>query len=243
LGLMYDEITLLKNRTIAYEETIELEKAKLRQSIEDICHQLKTPLTSVSIYTELLLGKDNENEYLMNIDQQVQKINYLIQGLLKLAKLQSHQVKFGFEDLSINQVMQMAIESLQSICQDTQITIQQTDLHFYYDESWLQEALSNIIKNSLEENCQHISISFEEHQQYIKVFICNDGKEIDGKDLPHIFERFYHTSKQQGVGIGLALAKEIIERHHGSINAYNQNGVIFELTFPKYQVSQKYKVS
>lgn len=243
LGLMYDEITLLKNRTIAYEETIELEKAKLRQSIEDICHQLKTPLTSVSIYTELLLGKDNENEYLMNIDQQVQKINYLIQGLLKLAKLQSHQVKFGFEDLSINQVMQMAIESLQSICQDTQITIQQTDLHFYYDESWLQEALSNIIKNSLEENCQHISISFEEHQQYIKVFIYNDGKEIDEKDLPHIFERFYHTSKQQGVGIGLALAKEIIERHHGSISAYNQNGVIFELTFPKYQVSQKYKVS
>lgn len=243
LGLMYEQITLLNKRALAYEETIELEKEKLRQTIDDICHQLKTPLTSVSIYTELLLEKDKTNEYLVNIDQQIQKMNNLIQNLLKIAKLQSHQVEFSFEDLPIEDVFNYAIESLHSLIKDTEIKIQQTNIHFYYDESWLQEALSNIIKNSLEENCQHISISFKDHNQYIKIFIYNDGKEIEEKDLIHIFERFYHSSKQQGVGIGLSLSKEIIERHHGNIVVYNQRGVVFELTFPKYQVNEKYKVS
>lgn len=76
------------------------------------------------------------------------------------------------------------------------------------------------------------------------MFIYNDGEAIQEKDLPHIFERFYHTKKQQGVGIGLALSKEIIEKHHGSIQAYNdRNGVVFEILFPRYQMNNKFKVS
>lgn len=95
----------------------------------------------------------------------------------------------------------------------------------------------------MEHGCSKIKVTFEEHQQYIKCFIYNNGEEIKEKDLPHIFERFYHSAKQQGVGIGLALSKEIIEKHHGLVTAYNDNGVVFEITFPLFQMNDKYKVS
>lgn len=244
LGLLYDEIVILKKRTTAYQETIQKEKNKLRQTIEDICHQLKTPLASVSIYNELLL-EEQPHHYLIETQQQIEKMKYLINSLLKLAKLQGSQVDFDFQYLPIYEVLQLSLQALHSLIQQTStsITIEKTEAYLYYDESWLQEALSNIIKNSLEHGCSKIKVTFEEHQQYIKCFIYNNGEEIKEKDLPHLFERFYHSAKQQGVGIGLALSKEIIEKHHGLVIAYNDNGVVFEITFPLFQMNDKYKVS
>ncbi len=246
LGLLYDEMVRLKKRTSAYEDVIQQEKNTLRQTIEDICHQLKTPLTSISIYNDLLLEGEIQENYFIEIHQQLEKMKYLISSLLTLAKLQSSQIEFEFEYQSIQEVIQLSLQSLQSLIEKTHtdIHIENIQTCFYYDESWLQEALSNILKNSLEHHCTHIDITFQEHQQYLKVFIYNDGEPIHEKDLPHIFERFYHTQKQQGVGIGLALSKEIIEKHHGSIQAYNANdGVVFEILFPRYQMNNKLKLS
>ena len=246
LGLLYNEMMRLKKRTVAYEKVIQQEKDKLRQMIEDICHQLKTPLTSISIYNDLLLDGKIQDNYFEEINQQIEKMKYLINSLLTLAKLQSSQIEFEFEYQSIQEVIQLSMQSLQPLIKKTriQIHIEELETCFYYDESWLQEALSNILKNSLEQTCSRIDITFLEHQQYFKMFIYNDGEAIQEKDLPHIFERFYHTKKQQGVGIGLALSKEIIEKHHGSIQAYNdRNGVVFEILFPRYQMNNKFKVS
>lgn len=246
LGLLYNEMMRLKKRTVAYEKVIQQEKDKLRQMIEDICHQLKTPLTSISIYNDLLLDGKIQDNYFEEINQQIEKMKYLINSLLTLAKLQSSQIEFEFEYQSIQEVIQLSMQSLQPLIKKTriQIHIEELETCFYYDESWLQEALSNILKNSLEQTCSRIDITFLEHQQYLKMFIYNDGEDIQEKDLPHIFERFYHTKKQQGVGIGLALSKEIIEKHHGSIQAYNdRNGVVFEILFPRYQMNNKFKVS
>lgn len=246
LGLLYNEMMRLKKRTVAYEKVIQQEKDKLHQMIEDICHQLKTPLTSISIYNDLLLDGKIQDNYFEEINQQIEKMKYLINSLLTLAKLQSSQIEFEFEYQSIQEVIQLSMQSLQPLIKKTriQIHIEELETCFYYDESWLQEALSNILKNSLEQTCSRIDITFLEHQQYLKMFIYNDGEAIQEKDLPHIFERFYHTKKQQGVGIGLALSKEIIEKHHGSIQAYNdRNGVVFEILFPRYQMNNKFKVS
>ena len=246
LGLLYNEMMRLKKRTVAYEKVIQQEKDKLRQMIEDICHQLKTPLTSISIYNDLLLDGKIQDNYFEEINQQIEKMKYLINSLLTLAKLQSSQIEFEFEYQSIQEVIQLSMQSLQPLIKKTriQIHIEELETCFYYDESWLQEALSNILKNSLEQTCSRIDITFLEHKQYLKMFIYNDGEAIQEKDLPHIFERFYHTKKQQGVGIGLALSKEIIEKHHGSIQAYNdRNGVVFEILFPRYQMNNKFKVS
>ena len=229
LGLLYNEMMRLKKRTVAYEKVIQQEKDKLRQMIEDICHQLKTPLTSISIYNDLLLDGKIQDNYFEEINQQIEKMKYLINSLLTLAKLQSSQIEFEFEYQSIQEVIQLSMQSLQPLIKKTriQIHIEELETCFYYDET-----------------CSRIDITFLEHQQYLKMFIYNDGEAIQEKDLPHIFERFYHTKKQQGVGIGLALSKEIIEKHHGSIQAYNdRNGVVFEILFPRYQMNNKFKVS
>lgn len=241
LGLLYNEMRQLKKRTKAYEETIQEEKDRLRETIEDICHQLKTPLTSISIYNELLLNEEENNENLQKTQEQIEKMKYLISSLLKLAKLQSHQVSFEYEYLPIKDMIELSLQSVHSLIQqrNVEIKIEERDLMFYYDESWLQEAMSNILKNALEHGCSLIQISFEEYQNSFKIKIYNNGLAIDEKDLPHIFERFYHTQHQQGVGIGLALSKEIIERHHGYIDVYNEHGVVFEIMFLKYEMKEK----
>lgn len=244
LGLLYDEMKQLQKRTDAYERTIEEEKKKLRKTIEDICHQLKTPITSISIYNELLKN-DYQKEYVDESYQQIEKMTYLMNSLLTLAKLESNQIEFDFQDLYIKNIVQLSLQSLHSLVQthDVNVEIEDCDIHLYCDESWIQEAISNILKNNIEHGCSKIHISFVKYNQYIKVIIHNNGEEINSKDLPHIFERFYHTQNQQGVGIGLSLSQEIIQRHHGSIEAYNQNGVVFEMMLPIYQVTQKYQLS
>ncbi len=244
LGLLYDEVKQLQNRTNAYEQTIEEEKKKLRKTIEDICHQLKTPITSISIYNELLKN-DYQKEYVEESYQQIEKITYLLNSLLTLAKLESNQIEFDFQDLYIKNIIQLSLQSLHSLLQihDINVEIEDCHIHLYCDESWIQEAISNILKNNIEHGCSKIHISFVKYNQYIKIVIHNNGEEINSKDLPHIFERFYHTQNQQGVGIGLSLSQEIIQRHHGSIEAYNQDGVVFEIMLPIYQVTHKYQLS
>ena len=95
LGLLYNEMMRLKKRTVAYEKVIQQEKDKLRQMIEDICHQLKTPLTSISIYNDLLLDGKIQDNYFEEINQQIEKMKYLINSLLTLAKLQSSQIELN----------------------------------------------------------------------------------------------------------------------------------------------------
>lgn len=244
LGLLYEEMKRLKQRTEAYEQTLNTEKDKLRQTMEDICHQLKTPLTSISIYNELLMDGEIQKDYFIEMDQQIEKMKYLINSLLKLAKLDGSQIDFDFQYLSIQKVFELSVQSVRSLIKQyhVDISIQPTDLYLYYDESWLQEALSNIMKNSIEHHSRSIDVSFENHSQYLKIKIHNDGDEIDDKDLPHIFERFYHHSTN-GVGIGLSLSKQIIYKHHGSLSVYNQEGVVFEIVLPMMKMNDKYKLS
>lgn len=244
LGLLYDEVKQLQKRSEAYEQRIEDEKQKLRKTIEDICHQLKTPLTSISIYNELL-ENDYQQDYVKESSKQIEKMTYLINNLLTLAKLENNQIEFDFQDLYIKNVIQLSLQSLSSLVQSHNIIVEIDDcnVHLHCDESWLQEALSNILKNNIEHGCSKIHISFIEYDRYIKIIIHNNGEEIPSQDLPHIFERFYRTLHQQGVGIGLSLSQEIIQRHHGSIEVSNQNGVVFEILLPIYQLNHKYALS
>lgn len=244
LGLLYDEVKHLQKRSFAYEQTIETEKQKLRKTIEDICHQLKTPMTSISLYNELL-ENDYQLEYVQESSLQIEKMKCLINSLLKIAKLESHQVDFDFQDISLQDLFELSLQSLYSFIQKENILIDKKQCigSICCDESWLQEALMNILKNNIEHGCTTIRITSQKYDQYMKIKIYNDGETIDPKDLPHIFERFYHIDHKHGVGIGLALSQEIIHRHHGTIEVYNQDGVVFEILIPCYQVSHKYQVS
>lgn len=241
LGILYEEMKQLKKRTLAYEEKIEIEKQKLRNTIDDINHQMKTPLTSISINNELI-EMEYTNPYSKEIDNQIDKINYLIFYLLTISRFENHRIELEYHNLPIQYLFDLSLQKIHSIIQQNniKINIENIDFSFFYDEQWLSEAITNILKNNIEHKCSIINISFIKYDKHIKIIIHNDGEEMKDDDIPHIFERFYHSKNHNGTGIGLALTKEIINRHHGSIDAYNNQGVVFELLFPIYQVNEKH---
>lgn len=201
-GLLYDKIMSLKKENQRYQDMIQDEKQKLKRNIDDICHQMKTPLASLFIYNEILSDKYEDQELKDSI-QQIEKMNYLFNSLLRLSKIES--IELDFVELPIEYVLELSLQSLHTLIENKNIEIKKeyVDTSVYYDESWLQEALSNIIKNQLEQECSTITIRLEDYKEYVKVYISNDGPEICQDDLPHIFERFYRAknSKSQGIGI------------------------------------------
>ncbi|MFR7590421.1 MAG: sensor histidine kinase [Longibaculum sp.] len=244
LGVIYDKVKRLKQENLNCQMQVKEEKKKLKKDIEDICHQMKTPLTSLSLYNEML-EKRYDYKYVQESAQQIEKMSCFLHGLLKLSQVE--MIDFDFTNLPMDYVVDMAIDGLYAMIHEYHVKInhQRKKIFFYCDERWLQEALSNILKNAMEKGCHHLTISYEKHEQYFKIYIYNDGVEMDEEDISHIFERFYKTKDRsgQGVGIGLSLTKEIINKHHGQVIAYNQNGVVFELSFPLYLLSDKYLVT
>lgn len=244
LGILYHKVQRLKQENFKYQQAVMKEKKKLKKDIEDICHQMKTPLATLLLYHEMLMKK-YEDEIVCKGLIQIEKMNHFMKGLLKLSQVET--ISFQYDLLPIGYIVDLSLQSVYSFIQSHHVCLHHDvmDISFYCDESWLQEAFSNIFKNAIENDCQTLSISYEYHEQYFKMYIHNDGKEISDKDLPHIFERFYHTKNASGngVGIGLSLTQEIIQKHHGHISVYNQDGVVFEITFPLYALSQKYDVT
>lgn len=174
--------------------------------------------------------------------QQIDKLKDLISSLLTLAKLENDVVHFEFQKLPLKYLLDLSIQSIYSLIQEKEIIIDVQDKEFFYDESWLVEAISNILKNALEQEAvTKIKINSQVIENYLKVYIHDNGQGIDSKDLPHLFERFYKSknSHKESVGIGLSLTKEIIRLHHGFIDVYNDQGACFELTFPLYAISEK----
>lgn len=242
LGIIYDKVKKLKQENKKYQNDTFDEKMKIKKDMEDICHQMKTPLASLSLYNELLMER-YRYDIVQKSSIQIDKMNDFINGLLKLSQVET--IPFQFELLSIDYIVNLAIQSVYPLIESHKVEVYHNviDIPFYCDESWLQESISNIFKNAVENGCHTLSISYENYSQYFKLMIHNDGNEISKKDLKHIFTRFYHTKESKGVGIGLALTQEIVQRHHGSINVYNQDGVVFEITLPLHSLSEKYDVT
>lgn len=243
IGILYDRITDMKKRTNAYEELIKQEKENLRKIIDDICHQLKTPLSSISINNEILLEKYHDIRLERN-QQQIEKINHLLQSLLTISKLENNAVHFNFQKLPMKYIIDLTLENIYSLTKDKNIICKDINGEIYCDEGWIVEGLSNIIKNSLEqESVKYITINSNSNEQYVKLIIKDDGTGFDDKDIKNIFKRFYKgkNSHKESTGIGLALTKEIIRNHHGYIEIYNAEGACFEITFPKLNVNEKKK--
>lgn len=241
IGLLYEKIFVLNERNNAYLKLIQQEKNKLKETIENICHQMKTPLSSISINNELLMDI-MDSQRLKTNQEQIEKMKYFLNSLLTLAKLESHTIEFDFQKLPLHYLIDLSLQNINSFNNKCQIHNHIQDIDFYYDENWLVEAISNIIKNALEQDSvHHITLTSEVVENYLKLYIQDDGKGIHQKDLPHLFERFYkcQNQKKDSIGIGLSLSQEIIKNHYGYIEVYNHHGACFELTFPLLQVSQK----
>lgn len=237
---LYKIMTLLKTQN----EQLNTDKLYLADSLADISHQLKTPLTSMMVMSDLLKDEKNEdkrNEFLSIIEVQLDKMKWLITNLLKISKLDAGTTEFKHEKFNISPVLEKSLKPFYVTCDIREIEIDNeiNDFEFVGDDNWTGEAIENIIKNCIEHTENNGTIKFfsERTNVYNSLFIQDNGCGIAKEDLPHIFERFYHgkNSSSESVGIGLALAKTVLEKEKGDIivNSELGKGSIFELRFYK----------
>ena len=223
------------------------DKENLKMSVEDISHQLKTPLTSITIMLDNL--KDNPNmeektkqKFIFEISKQVEWINWLVISMLKLSKLDANVVQFYDEKINLKKFIGEIIKNLEipiEVKNQKIIIDGDENVSFIGDYKWQQEAITNIIKNCIEhnENNGTIYINYEENSLFTKITIRDEGEGIPKEELKHIFERFYKgkNSSENSVGIGLALAKNIIEKNNGMINCKSEldKGTEFVIKYMK----------
>ena len=249
-----DELSNLKNElykiTIMLKEESEIsrqDKENIKMSVEDISHQLKTPLTSIMIMLDNLKDNPNMNEdtkqrFIFEISKQVDWINWLVISILKLSRLEADVVKFSNNKINVKKFIDEIIGNLEIPIEikNQKISIEgDEDASFIGDYKWQQEAITNIIKNAIEHNKENgkITIKYEENVLFTKITIIDEGQGIAKEDLKHIFERFYkaQNSSDNSVGIGLSLAKNIIEKNNGMINCKSEigNGTEFIVKYMK----------
>lgn len=244
-----DELSILKNElykiTVMLREQSEnsiKDKMQLKKSLEDISHQLKTPLTSITIMLDNLLDNPNmdvdiRNDFIKSIYREISNINFFIQALLKLSKFDVNTIKFNRKEEKIRDIIDQAQQNVETLCDLRKIKIETIpdfgqapfrNPEVVCDIKWQVEAITNIIKNCVEhsESGTKISIKYGKNDLYSEILIEDQGSGIDPEDLKHIFERFYKgkNSRKDSVGIGLSLAKTIIEKDNGYITVESEIG-------------------
>lgn len=236
-------ISILKNEiyrtAITLQEQanrLEKEKQFLSNSIADISHQLKTPLTSLIMISDLLqtnnLKEAQARELLRDMKTILNKLEWLITSLLSFAKFDSGQIQLKSTPLNLANVISKVLKSLEIAIEVKDIKIITScdeNITILADEQWTCEALQNILKNCVEytNTNGNIYISAVNTSLYVELTIKDTGVGISEQDLPHIFDRFYKgkNSKVTSVGIGLAFAKAIITKQNGSIEAESELGI------------------
>lgn len=238
---MYKTVVMLKNDA---DNSLK-DKIIIKTYLEDISHQLKTPLTVINISLDNLIDnpnmdEKNRNEFISKISKEVTNINNLIQNLLKLSKFDVNVINFINKSVSIKELINKSIDKISLIADLKNINIKVNilnDFSLNIDLNWQIEALSNIVKNAIEHSNENdiVYINCNDNKIYSKIEIINNGI-INDKDLNKIFDRFYTNKKgySESVGIGLSLAKNIIEKNNGKIDVYSKDGkTIFTIKYYK----------
>ena len=249
-----DEISRLRNElyktTILLRESAEnseKEKTNLSNSLADISHQLKTPLTSIRIMLDNIeenpnMDEKTRNEFIEEISRQIDWISSLVISLLKLAKFDAGAIVMQDTQINVKKLIDNVINNLAIMIDIKNIKIEEKideDVILRADYNWQLEALTNIIKNCIEHSKEDskIKIEVENNSIFVKIKITDEGEGIEKEDLSHIFERFYKSKQasENSIGIGLSLAKTIIEKENGYIKVDSElgKGTTFEIKYLK----------
>lgn len=245
-----DDMSLLKNEI--YKITVNLReqadnslnaKKSLKNSLSDISHQLKTPITSILIMVDNIIDDDNmpvdlRREFLQDIRRETNNISFLVQSLLTLSRFDADAVEFKMKRENAGEIIRECAGRLSVLAEVKGVTLKtrgDNSISLLCDFKWICEAITNIVKNCIEHTAEGgtVEIAVEQNKIYTQISVTDNGCGIAEKDLPHIFERFYKgkNSCEGSVGIGLALAKTIIEKSGGQISAESQenSGSRFEI--------------
>lgn len=245
------DISTLKNdiykMTIKLKEQTELsikDKKYLEETLADISHQIKTPLTSMYVINDILsdndLDKKSQIEFLNKNRNQLERIEWLVTTLLKISRLDSGMVTLKRDNINIEDLINRTIEPIKIMAEIKNISIK-TDIetsNFYLDFNWTLEALTNILKNACEHTNNNGSIKIEvtENPLYLNIKIIDNGVGISESDKKHIFDRFYKgKTNKDSIGIGLNMAKKIINLQNGEIECISKinEGTTFDIKFYK----------
>lgn len=236
------ELSLLKNdiykiTLMLREKTALLQKDKiyLADTLSDISHQLKTPLTSMFMMTDLLtdpqLPAAKRVEFIEHIRQQLERIEWLVASLLKMSKIDAQAVLFKKEPVQMKDLIEQALNPLMIPIDIKEVAVNfsgDEDIFLYGDKHWTVEALVNVLKNAIEHVPQkgQVTIRCTKNPLHIELMISDNGDGIPAADIPHLFERFYRgeNAKPDSVGIGLAMSKSILQHQHATIDVTSEIG-------------------
>lgn len=244
LSILQNEIQKMTIRLREQRDALSRDKSYLADSLADISHQLKTPLTSINLLLAFLeredITKEQRDSYIKELKGLMKRIDWLISVLLKLSKLDAGTAYFKEEKISLKEVVEHSLETvlipIELKEQVLELDIKE-DCYIIGDMAWTVEAVLNIIKNCMEHtnNKGNIKITGRGNSIFAELIVEDNGNGIPSKDLPHIFERFYkgENSSSQSIGIGLALARQIIIKQNGTIKAENkkEGGARFLIRF------------
>ncbi|MBR2289821.1 MAG: HAMP domain-containing histidine kinase [Clostridia bacterium] len=230
------EISILKNEiyktTVMLKEVAEnsvKDKRNLKDALSDISHQLKTPFTSILIILDNLIDnpdmpEETRNDFIRDIKREIVNINFLVNSILTLSKFDSNTIEFSQEEVRVKDLLEEVVKRNSVLADLKNVKIEVKGEENYVikcDLKWQIEALVNILKDGIEHSFENnkVVIEYEKNKAYSQIKIKDFGEGILEEDLPHIFERFYKgkNAKSNSIGIGLALAKTIIENDNGSI--------------------------
>lgn len=233
-SLLKNELYKITVRLREQAEMLQQDKVRLSAAIADITHQIKTPLTSLSVLVDLLSENPPEKdrrEFVSQMRPQLGRIQWLITALLKLSRLDAGTANLKRGPVNVQRLVEQALEPLRIPIElkKQQVSIQgDARINFKGDLRWSAEALSNLIKNCVEHTPEggSIDIHFTENPLYTEITVTDNGEGIASEDLPKIFQRFYRgkNASEHSIGIGLALAKAVFLEQGGDITVSSQPG-------------------
>ena len=247
------EDEIYKTVTFLYQTKDAAVQAKndFAENLSNIAHQIKTPITAISLslqtLSEMPLKKEYEKDRMEQIKKQLNRLIHLEESLLVLSRLDAGTLRFQKEDVDVFTLLVLAADNLQELFTDsgTFIDIPESgEMAVTADLNWTMEAVINVMKNCMEHNAGGtVHCSYGQNPLYTEIFIWDEGDGFAKEDIPHLFQRFYRGKsadaggniRGSGIGIGLALSKEIIEHQNGTIRAKNlpNGGACFEIRFYK----------
>lgn len=241
IDILKQEIYFLKQAQLK-EEYIEEQNKRIQSFIENIAHQIKTPLSRVFTSLDIVESRLEEEVVQKHVEecyQHLESINGLMKRLMNIGRLEAGKVIFQKEKLHVKALLTEVKNRFGTQGKRIEISCEET-LEYYGDEKWLQEAFSNILCNALEADTSEnlIEVYCLKNDDHIKISIRDHGAGLSEKDIPNIFDRFYlpENVKENHVGIGLNLAKLVIEGHKGLVYVYNhaEGGAVFQVLLPVY---------